>query len=66
MPVRFLGTLFDAGAVLLFKTPPSDRRSLMRGLERKAGKKTAGPGLFLPAGRIPALKALSREGADEL
>ena len=27
MPFRFLGALFDAGAVLFFKTPPSDRRS---------------------------------------
>ncbi len=46
MPVRFLGTLFDAGAFLLFKTPPSDRRSLMRGLERKAGKRRPDPGFF--------------------
>ncbi len=46
MPVRFLGTLFDAGAVLLFKTPPSDRRSLMRGLERKAAKRRPDPGSF--------------------
>ena len=46
MPVRFLGALFDAGAVLLFKTPPSDRRSLMRGLERKAAKRRPDPGSF--------------------
>ncbi len=46
MPVRFLGALFDAGAVLIFKTPPSDRRSLMRGLERKAAKRRPDPGSF--------------------
>ena len=46
MPFRFLGALFDAGAVLLFKTPPSDRRSLMRGLERKAAKRRPDPGSF--------------------
>jgi hypothetical protein len=46
MPLRFLGTLFEAGALLLFKTPPSDRRSLMRGLERKAGKRRPDPGSF--------------------
>ena len=46
MPVRFLGALFDAGAVLLFKTPPSDRRSLMRGLERKAAKRRPNPASF--------------------
>ncbi len=46
MPVPFLGKLFDAGAVLFFKTPPSDRRSLMRGLERKARKRRPAPGSF--------------------
>lgn len=46
MPVLFLRTLFDAGAVLFFKTPPSDRRSLMRGLERKAEKRRPAPGSF--------------------
>lgn len=46
MPFRFLGALFEAGAFLLFKTPPSDRRSLMRGLERKAGKRRPDPGSF--------------------
>ena len=46
MPVRFLERLFDAGAVLLFKTPPSDRRSLMRGLEWKAAKRRPSPGSF--------------------
>ncbi len=46
MPVLFLRELFDAGAVLFFKTPPSDRRSLMRGLERRAAKRRPDPGSF--------------------
>jgi hypothetical protein len=46
MPVLFLGTLFAAGAVLFFKTPPSDRRSLMRDLERKAEKRRPAPSSF--------------------
>ncbi len=46
MPALFLRELFDAGAVLFFKTPPSDRRSLMRGLERRAGKRRPDPGSF--------------------
>lgn len=46
MPVRFLERLFDAGAFLFFKTPPSDRRSLMRGLERKAAQRRPSPGSF--------------------
>jgi hypothetical protein len=46
MPVRFLATLFDAGALLLFKTPPSDRGSLMRGLERKAARRRPDPSSF--------------------
>jgi len=46
MPLQFLRKLFDAGVVLFFKTPPSDRRSLMRGLERKAEKRRPHPGSF--------------------
>ena len=46
MPLLFLRKLFDAGAILLFKTPPSDCRSLMRGLERKARKRRPAPGSF--------------------
>ena len=46
MPLLFLRKLFDAGAVLFFKTPPSDRRSLMRGLERRAGKRRPASGSF--------------------
>jgi hypothetical protein len=46
LPVAFLETLFAAGAVLLFKTPPSDRRSLMSGLERRAAKRRPSPGSF--------------------
>jgi hypothetical protein len=45
-PLLFLRKLFDAGAILLFKTPSSDRRSLMRGLERKARKRRPAPGSF--------------------
>ncbi len=46
MPLLFLRKLFEAGAILFFKTPPSDRRSLMRGLERKAEKRRPAPGSF--------------------
>ena len=46
MPVRFLQKLFDAGAVLLFKTPPSDRDSLMGELERKARRRPLRPGTY--------------------
>jgi hypothetical protein len=46
MPLRFLRKLFDAGGVLFFKTPPSDRRSLLRGLERKAEKRRPDPRSF--------------------
>jgi len=43
MPVRFLKKLFNAGATLLFKRPPHDRRSLMRKLELKARKRVPNP-----------------------
>lgn len=46
MPLLFLRKLFDAGAILFLKTPPSDCRSLMRGLERKARKRRPSPGSF--------------------
>jgi hypothetical protein len=46
MPVRFLQKLFDAGAVLLFKTPPSDRDSLMGKLERKARRRPLRRGTY--------------------
>jgi hypothetical protein len=46
MPLLFLRKLFDGGAILFFKTPPSDRRSLMRGLERKSEKRRPTPGAF--------------------
>ena len=46
MPLIFLRKLFAAGAVLFFKTPSSDRRSLMSGLERKAAKRRPDPASF--------------------
>jgi len=36
LPVPVLEALFEAGAALLFQTPPSDDRSLLRPIERKA------------------------------
>lgn len=36
LPLPVLEALFAAGAVLLFQTPPSDDRSLLRPIERKA------------------------------
>jgi hypothetical protein len=46
MPVRFLKKLFNAGATLLFKTPPHDRDSLMGVLERKARRRPLRPGTY--------------------
>jgi hypothetical protein len=39
MPLELLEKLWDAGAVLLFLTPPSDDRSLLRPVERKAARR---------------------------
>lgn len=36
LPLPVLESLFEAGAVLLFQTPPSDRQSLQRPVERRA------------------------------
>lgn len=36
LPLPFLESLFEAGAAIFFQTPPSDRRSLQRPVERKA------------------------------
>jgi hypothetical protein len=36
LPLELLEALWDAGAALLFLTPPSDDRSLLRPVERKA------------------------------
>jgi hypothetical protein len=36
LPLPFLESLFEAGAVLFFQTPPSDRGSLQKPVERKA------------------------------
>lgn len=36
LPLPVLEALFEAGAVLLFQTPPSDDRSLLRPIEHKA------------------------------
>jgi len=36
LPLPFLESLFEAGAVIFFQTPPSDRRSLQKPVERKA------------------------------
>jgi hypothetical protein len=46
MPVRFLKKLFNAGATLLFKTPPNDRDSPMGELERKARRRPLRPGTY--------------------
>jgi hypothetical protein len=43
LPLERLEDLADAGARLLFKTPPSDRQSLLRPIERKFGKTAPGP-----------------------
>ncbi len=40
LPLADLEGLFDAGARLLFRTPPSDFKSLQRPLERKAARRT--------------------------
>jgi hypothetical protein len=40
LPLPVLESLFAAGAVLLFRTPPSDWRSLQRPVEQKARKRT--------------------------
>jgi hypothetical protein len=39
LPLERLEELWAAGAVLLFKTPPSDERSLLRPVERKAARR---------------------------
>ena len=36
LPLELLEALWDAGAALLFRTPPSDDRSLLRPVERRA------------------------------
>jgi hypothetical protein len=36
LPLPVLESLFDAGAVLLFQTPPSDRQSLQKPVEQRA------------------------------
>lgn len=46
MPVCFLKKLFNAGATLLFKTPPNDRDSPMGELERKARRRPLRPGTY--------------------
>jgi hypothetical protein len=40
LPLPVLERLFAAGAVLLFRTPPSDRQSRQRSLEERARKRT--------------------------
>jgi hypothetical protein len=39
LPLRLLEALWDAGAALVFLTPPSDDRSLLRPIERKAARR---------------------------
>jgi hypothetical protein len=39
LPLELLEALWDAGAALLFLTPPSDDRSLLRPVERKAQRR---------------------------
>ena len=39
LPLELLGRLWDAGAALLFTTPPSDDRSLLRPVERRAARR---------------------------
>jgi hypothetical protein len=46
MPLHFLNKLFDAGATLLFKTPPNDRYSLLGRLELKARKRVPNPDAY--------------------
>ena len=40
LAVETVRDLLEAGAFVLFKTPPADRRSSFRALERRAGKRT--------------------------
>ncbi len=46
MPISFLKKLFNAGATLLFKTPPNDRESPMGELERNARRRQLRPGTY--------------------
>jgi hypothetical protein len=46
MPFSFLKKIFNAGATLLFKTPPTDRDSPMGELERKARRRPLRPGTY--------------------
>jgi hypothetical protein len=46
MPFRFLKKIFNAGATLLFKTPPRDRDSPIGELERKARRRPLRPGTY--------------------
>jgi hypothetical protein len=39
LPLPVLESLFDAGAVLLFQTPPSDRQSLQKPVEQRARRR---------------------------
>lgn len=43
LPIELLEGLWSAGAALLFQTPPSDDRSLLRPIERKAARRKLPP-----------------------
>jgi len=43
LPLELLEELWNAGAALLFQTPPSDDRSLLRPVERKAARRKLPP-----------------------
>jgi hypothetical protein len=43
LPLELLEELWDAGAALVFMTPPSDERSLLRPVERKAARRKLPP-----------------------
>jgi hypothetical protein len=46
LPLELLEALWEAGAVLLFLTPPSDHRSLLRPVERQAARRKLPPRAF--------------------
>lgn len=46
LPLELLEELWEAGAALVFLTPPSDDRSLLRPIERKAARRKLAPRAF--------------------
>jgi len=46
LPLELLEELWEAGAALVFLTPPSDDRSLLRPIERKAARRKLPPRAF--------------------